>query len=124
MNILTAKDIQVKNVRTDSNPNNQNKIRKSWLLVLDEATKDAIKAKIKTPEARWAYYEALDSDVSNKWVELMRKHFNDSIKAGAKIIPDRFGPDRLEDDYCVDADEQLVIAGQLVAEEVISEFSK
>ena len=34
------------------------------------------------------------------------------------------GGERLEDDYCVDADEQLVIAGRFVAEEVIAEFSK
>ena len=37
LNIVTdVKEIQPKNVRTDSNPNNQNKIRRAWVLMLPE----------------------------------------------------------------------------------------
>ncbi|WPJ21279.1 hypothetical protein ECFKMHLE_00229 [Klebsiella phage KP17] len=39
INFVDVKDIQVKNVRADSNPNNQNRIRKSWVLALTEETK-------------------------------------------------------------------------------------
>lgn len=123
INFVDVKDIQVKNVRADSNPNNQNRIRKSWVLALTEETKQAIKDKIKDSEARFAFYKSIDDEVAEKWIELMRKHYNESIKAGAKIVTDRHGGERLENDYCVDADEQLVAAGQIVAEELTATFA-
>lgn len=121
--VVDVKDIQVKNVRSDSNPNNQNRIRKSWVLALTEETQALIKDKIKDSEARFAFYKSVDDEVSEKWLELMRKHYSDSIKSGAKIVTDRHGGERLEDDFCVNTDEYLVAAGQIVAEELTATFA-
>lgn len=124
INFVDVKDIQVQNVRADSNPNNQNKIRKSWVLALPEETQSIIKEKIKDSTARFAFYKSVDDDVNNKWVELMRKHYSEAVASGAKIILDtKTGGYRLENDYCVNADEQLVAAGQLIAEELVATFS-
>ncbi|MGZ7230821.1 RNA polymerase-binding protein RpbA, partial [Streptococcus pyogenes] len=75
LNIVTdVKEIQPKNVRTDSNPNNQNKIRRAWVLMLPEEIKEAIKRKLPDAEVRFAYYSSVDNSVSEKWIEIMRKH--------------------------------------------------
>ncbi|BBC78098.1 RNA polymerase binding [Escherichia phage EcS1] len=120
---ITAKDIAPKNVRTDSNPNNDNKIRRAWVLQMPVELQERIKAKLKQPEVRWAYYAGIDDAVNEKWIEIMRAHYNDSIKAGAKVIQSASGSDRLEDDYCVDADDQLVRAAEIVVDEVIAEMA-
>lgn len=120
---ITSKDIQPKNVRTDSNPNNDNKIRKAWLLQLPESTKAKIKTKLKTSEVRWSYYDAIDTSVNDKWIEIMRKHFADSIAAGAKLVVDKAGAERLEDAYCVDTDEQLIEAAFIIVNEIIDEMA-
>lgn len=123
INFVDVKDIQVKNVRADSNPNNQNRIRKSWVLALTYETQSRIKDKIKDSETRFAFYKSIDDEVAQKWIELMRKHYDDSIKSGAKIVTDRIGGERLENDYCVNSDEHLVAAGQIVAEELTATFA-
>ncbi|ARW57475.1 RNA polymerase binding [Serratia phage CHI14] len=123
MMTITVKDIQPKNVRTDSNPNNDNKIRRSWVLQMPEEIQARIKDKLKVAEVRWAYYAGIDEAVSTKWVEIMRKYYEDSIAAGAKLVADPYGPDRLEDEFCVDADEHLIEAAFIVVNEVISEMA-
>ena len=120
LNIVTdVKEIQPKNVRTDSNPNNQNKIRRAWVLMLPEA----IKRKLPDAEVRFAYYSSVDNSVSEKWIEVMRKHYDRSIKAGAKVILDKVGGERLEDEFCTNADEQLLVAAEIVAQEVYDSFA-
>lgn len=121
--MITAKEIQVQNVRADSNPNNDNKIRKAWVLQTPELIQEKIKSKYKTQEVRFAFYDAVDDSVSSKWVEIMRKHFTDSVAAGAKIIQTETGGERLEDAYCVNADEQLVEAAALVVAEIIEDLA-
>ncbi|AEO97035.1 RNA polymerase binding protein [Salmonella phage vB_SenM-AKM_NP4] len=121
---IDTKDIQPKNVRTDSNPNNQNKIRRAWVLAMGEQGAELIRKRIPIAEARHAYYQSIDRTVNDKWIELMRKHYNESVSAGAKFVLDRIGGERLEDDFCVNADEQLISAALLVSEEVIEELAK
>ncbi|QQG32198.1 RNA polymerase-binding protein [Citrobacter phage CkP1] len=122
LNFVDVKDIQPKNVRTDSNPNNQNKIRRAWVLMLPEEIKEAIKRKLPDAEVRFAYYASVDNSVSEKWIENMKAHHDRSIKSGAKIILDRVGGERLEDDFCVNADTHLVNAAEVVAEEIYTSF--
>lgn len=120
---IIAKDIQVVNVRADSNPNNDNKIRKAWVMQIPELVQNKIKEKYKSQEARFAFYAAVDDAVSQKWIEIMRNHFKDSVAAGAKIVLTRSGAERLEDDYCVDADDQLIEAAAIVVAEVIEDLA-
>lgn len=115
-NGVTVKDIQVKTIRTDSNPHNQNRIRKSWVLNID--TNSARRLQSLPQETKFMLYGIIDNDVSDKWVEIMRRHYNDSLAAGAKLVIDRDGSERLEDDYCVDFDEQLLEAGAIVASQI------
>lgn len=110
---FTARDIQPKNVRTDSNPNNQNKIRRSWVLHCDETS--ATRLKSLPQETKFMLYEAIDDEVSEKWLDIMRQHISDSVDSGAKFVMDPVGADRLEDEYCVDADDQLLEAGEIIA---------
>lgn len=120
---ITVKDIQVQNVRADSNPNNDNKIRKSWVLQTPELIQEKIKQKYKSQEVRFAFYSAVDDAVSQKWIEIMRNHFKDSVEAGAKIVIDRTGAERLENDFCVDADAQLIDAAAVVVAEIIEDLA-
>lgn len=120
---LTVKDIQPKHVRCESNPNNQNKIRCAWVNALSENAVQIIQDKIKSSDARFAYYDSVDRDVSQKWIEIMRNHYQESIKSGAKIVMTSCG-ERLEDDFCVDADEQLIQAAIMVAETIAAEMNK
>ena len=113
MNNVTAKDIQVKTIRTDANPHNQNRIRKSWVLACDEVS--ATRLKSLPQEVKFMLYGVIDTDVSDKWIELMQRHYNDSLAAGAKLVIDRDGSERLEDDYCVNSDDHLVQAGSIIA---------
>lgn len=110
---ITARDIQPKNVRTDSNPNNQNKIRRAWVLHCDADS--ATRLQSLPQETKFMLYEAIDDEVNEKWLEIMRKHIADSVAAGAKFVIDPVGADRLEDEYCVDADEQLIQAAEIIA---------
>ncbi|MFP9202599.1 RNA polymerase-binding protein RpbA, partial [Enterococcus faecalis] len=68
-----------------SNPQNQNKIRRAWVLSLSDNAMEVIQNKIKSAPARHAYYEAIDREVSNKWIELMRKHTTESLNAGVPV---------------------------------------
>ena len=120
---ITVKDIQVQNVRADSNPNNDNKIRKSWVLQTSELLQEKIKAKYKSQEVRFAFYDAVDSAVSDKWLEIMRRHYTDSLAKGAKLVITRAGAERLEDNYCVDSDEQLIEAAAIVVAEIIEDLA-
>lgn len=113
---VTARDIQPKNIRCDSNPNNQNKIRRAWVLHCDEAS--ATRLQSLPQEIKFMLYEVIDTDVSDKWVEIMKKHTADSVAAGAKFVMDAIGADRLEDEYCVDADEQLLQAAEIIASQI------
>lgn len=122
LNVVTVKDIQPKNVRTDSNPNNQNKVRRAWVSMLPETTIAAIKSKLKDPEVRWAYYASTDHAVTEVWIELMRGHYEASIQAGAKVVLDKVGGERLEDDFCVDADEHLIQAAERIAYDIVESF--
>lgn len=120
---ITVKDIQVQNVRADSNPNNDNKVRKSWVLQTPELVQEKIKQKYKSQEARFAFYDAVDSAVSDKWVQIMRNHYKDSIANGAKLVLTKAGAERLEDDYCVDPDTQLIDAAAIIVAEVIEDLA-
>ena len=120
---IEVKDIQPKNVRCDSNPNNQNKIRRAWVTILGEEGAEVIRKRFPVAEVRHAYYAAIDNSVNEKWISIMQKHYKDSIKAGAKLVIDRCGGERLEDQYCLNADEQLISAALIVAEEVAVEIS-
>lgn len=110
---ITAKDIQPKNVRCDSNPNNQNKIRRAWVLHCDETSAKRLQSL--PQETKFMLYEIIDDEVNDKWLEIMRQHIQDSVDDGAKFVMDRVGSDRLEDEYCVDADDQLLEAAEIVA---------
>lgn len=109
---ITSSDIAPKNVRTDSNPNNKNKIRKAWVLHTPEDV--AKKLRSLPQEVKFALYEAIDDEVSDKWIELMKAHKEKSIEAGAKIVVDRWGGERLQSEYCVNSDDQLVEAGEII----------
>lgn len=124
LNFVEVKDIQPKNVRCDSNPNNQNKIRRAWVSMLPEEIKAAIQTRLPEQEVRFAYYGSIDNDVSSKWIEIMRRHYSQSIKNGAKVVLDKIGGDRLENDFCVNADEHLLLAAEVVAQEVVDAFSQ
>lgn len=120
---IIAKDIQVQNVRAESNPNNDNKIRKAWVMQTPELIQEKIKQKYKSQEVRFAFYAAVDSAVSDKWVEIMKNHYNKSIENGAKIVLSRTGAERLEDSFCVDADDQLIEAGAIIVAEIIEDLA-
>lgn len=113
---ITAKDIQPKNVRCDSNPNNQNKIRRAWVLHCDETSAKRLQSL--PQEIKFMLYEVIDDDVSDKWLEIMRQHIQDSVDSGAKFVMDPIGADRLENEYCVDADDQLLEAAEIVASQI------
>lgn len=123
INLVTVKDIQPKNVRCDSNPNNQNKVRRAWVSMLPEHTQAAIKKKLPVAEVRHAYYKSVDDAVIEKWIAIMKKHYNDSIKSGAKVILDKVSGERLEDAYCVDSNEHLILAAESVAYEIVEQFA-
>lgn len=110
---VTARDIAPKNVRTDSNPNNQNKIRRAWVLHCDETSAKRLQSL--PQETKFMLYSIIDDEVSDKWLEIMREHVANAIASGAKFVVDPVGADRLEDDYCVDADNQLIEAAEIVA---------
>lgn len=120
---VDVKDIQPKHVRCDSNPNNQNRVRRAWVLSLSENAMEIIQEKIKSAPARHAYYEAIDREVGEKWIELMRKHTAEALASGAQLVLTRCG-ERLEDGYCGNADERLITAAQLVAETVAADFNR
>ena len=116
---VTARDIQPKNVRTDSNPNNQNKIRRAWVMHSDADS--ATRLQSLPQETKFMLYGAIDEEVNEKWLDLIRQHISDSVSAGAKFVMDPVGADRLEDEYCVNADDQLVEAAEIIAS-TIPEF--
>lgn len=120
---LTVKDIQPKNVRCDSNPNNQNKIRRAWVSALSENAMGIIQERIKSAPARHAYYEAIDNEVSKKWIEIMKNSVARSISQGAKFVLDPSGGTRLEDEFCKNTDEHLIAAALIVAETVAEDFN-
>lgn len=113
---FTAADLKVTSIRTDANPHNRNRVRKAWVLHCDDAS--AKKLQSLPQETRFMIYGFIDNDVSDMWIHLMRKHYKDSIEAGGKIVLDKDGSERLEDFYCVDADEQLIAAGEIVASKI------
>lgn len=123
LNFVDVKDIQPKHVRCDSNPNNQNKVRRAWVSMLPEHTKEAIMKKLPVAEVRFAYYKSVDDEVVEKWIAIMKKHYNSSVKSGAKVILDKIGGDRLEDAFCVDSNEHLLLAAESVAYEIVETFS-
>ncbi|AHY25020.1 RNA polymerase binding [Pectobacterium bacteriophage PM2] len=110
---ISSSDIQPKNVRTDSNPNNDNKVRRAWVLHCDKDS--ARKLQSLPQETKFMLYGIIDDDVSDLWIETMRKHIAKSIEAGAKLVDDKIGPDRLEDSYCHESDSHLLQAAEIVA---------
>lgn len=109
---VTNKDIQVKTIRTDANPHNQNRVRKAWVLHCDETSAKQLQSL--PQEVKFMLYSVIDEEVNDKWLELMREHKEQSIKQGAKFVLDKVGGERLEDDYCIDTDDLLVRAGELI----------
>ena len=53
----------------------------------------------------------------------MRNHYKDSIANGAKLVLTKAGAERLEDDYCVDPDTQLIDAAAIIVAEVIEDLA-
>lgn len=109
---FTARDIQPKNVRCDMNPNNQNKVRRSWVLHCDADS--ATRLQSLPQETKFMMYDVLDEETNDLWLKIMRDHIQASVDAGANFVMDPVGADRLEDEYCVNADDQLVEAGDII----------
>jgi hypothetical protein len=112
---VTVKDIQVKTIRTDSNPHNQNRVRKAWVLHCDENSAKRLQSL--PQETKFMLYNIIDTDVSDRWIELMKTHAKMAIRE-AGLVLDNDGTERLADEYCMDADEQLLVAAQEVAESI------
>ncbi|UPW39339.1 RNA polymerase binding protein [Escherichia phage vB_EcoM_ESCO47] len=113
---FTAADLKVTSIRTDANPHNRNRVRKAWVLHCDDVS--AKKLQSLPQEIKFMLYGFIDNDVSDKWIELMRKHRENAIAAGGKMILDKDGSERLEDFYCVDSNDQLIAAGEIVAAKI------
>lgn len=116
---ITAQDIQPTATRSATNPGNDNKVRKAWVLQSPIALENYLK---KFPqETRFELYKDIDDSVSCKWVEIMRKH-NTSNAEHQITTPD--GTTRLSDEYCVNADEQLIFAAYIVVNELVELYIK
>lgn len=110
---FTAKDIQPKNIRCDMNPNNQNKVRRAWVLHCDADS--ATRLQSLPQETKFMLYGAIDEEVNEKWLKIMRDHIQASVDAGANFVMDPIGADRLEDEYCVNSDDHLLEAADIIA---------
>ncbi|WCZ66234.1 hypothetical protein [Yersinia phage MHG19] len=116
--MITVKDLQAKNQRSDFN---DNKIRKAWVLQTPTRHEEMFK---KIPqESRFALYESIDIEVGNEWVRLMRAYREDLAQKGIKVefnMKDCI--ERLPDEYCIDCDELLIQAGENVVATFDVEF--
>lgn len=117
--MITPKDIQPQNVRSESNPNNDNKIRRAWVMLMPDKIKRDIKARFPESTNRYNLYSDIDLAVSQEWIKLMRDYYQESVSNGAKIVQDRNGNDRLEDSYCNKADDKLIQAAHNVVQYII-----
>lgn len=91
-----------------------NRIRKSWVLQMPASVTVQLKAIERN--ARFEMYRLLDNTVNRKWIELMKKHHEDSIAKGAKLVN---GTNVLEKAYQIDTDELLIEAGRIVVGELL-----
>lgn len=69
---------------------------------------EVIQNKIKFVFVCYVYYEVIDCEVSNKWIELMCKYIIEFLNVGVKFIMILCG-ERFEDDYCGNVDECLIV---------------
>lgn len=113
-NKITPSDLTTKHTSGESA---DNRIRKSWALQMPESVKD--KFKHLPLSAKTQLYKSFDKDVQEKWIKLLSEKNNESIAAGATSIKIGDGLSRLEDKFCFDTDELLIIAAQ----EFIKEFA-
>lgn len=112
--VITVRDIQ--NTKTNLDQDLvANRIRKSWVLQMPAS--EAAKMKAIARDARFMLYKDIDRQVQTKWIELMRKHHEESIQNGAKLIG---GTRILEKSYQIDTDELLIEAASIVITDMIS----
>ena len=116
--MITSKDIQPQRVRSDSHPNNDNKIRHAWVMTMDEKTKNQIISKFPNQKSRFSLYKYIDDKVSDEWINQMRTSFKKSVDEGAKLFEYPNGCIRLEDYLCGKADDKLIVAAEVVVAEV------
>lgn len=69
---------------------------------------EVIQNKIKFVFVCYVYYEVIDCEVSNKWIELMCKYIIEFLNVGVKFIMILCG-ECFEDDYCGNVDECLIV---------------
>ena len=108
---ITPADIQPKKTAGESC---DTRVRKAWVLQMPEEQKAKFE---KFPGyVRHQLYKSFDSDIIEIWVKLMRNAHQAALKDGAKYIRVA-GISRLEDEFCADSDELLIMAAQLWIEE-------
>lgn len=104
---ITPADIQPKKTIGDSC---DTRVRKSWVLQMPESEKAKFE---KFPGyVRQQLYRSFDYEVQDIWVRLMRDAHKAALENGAKYIKVN-GIQRLEDDFCTNTDELLILAAQL-----------
>lgn len=102
---ITSQDIQPKNVRAITNPNNDNKIRRAWVMQTPDSIAEQFK---KLPqEVKFELYQSIDKEISDEWIRLMKEYVNSNSE---HFITDKSGAERLADHLCVNADDQLIVA--------------
>lgn len=106
-NTITTADIQPKKTIGDSC---DTRVRKSWVLQMPETEK--AKFEQFPGYVRHQLYRSFDYEVQEIWVRLMRDSHKSAIENGAKYVKVG-GISRLEDAFCFDSDELLILAAQL-----------
>lgn len=104
---ITPADIQCKHTIGDSC---DTRVRKSWVLQMPEEQKakfENFPMIVKTQ-----LYRSFDYEVQGIWVKLMMNARIEAEKAGAKYVKVA-GISRLEDEFCVNTDELLILAAQM-----------
>lgn len=111
-NAIEVSDIQPQNVRSETGFSNDVKIRHSWVKQLPDDLAQQMKGQFRgAPEVAFDFYQGIDKEVSDKWIEMM-KHKVEKNKS--TMVKAQSGEYRLADHLCNQADEILILAAQEV----------
>lgn len=106
---ISVRDIQPKN---DDAFSLINKIRLSWKLQITESEKAKMMAL--SQEVKHALYQAIDNDVRDEYIKLLKDYTNAVTAEGAQIKLQKDGWPMLDPEYIIDPDVLLIHAATAV----------
>ena len=110
---IEVSDIQPTNVRSETGFSNDVKIRHAWVKQLPDDLEELLKSKLQLADqyTKFSFYQSIDNEVSDKWLEMMRA----TVEANRdSMVKSESGELRLPDNLCGKADETLLLAAQEV----------